>query len=83
MASREQEHTRLPMPNGWFAVDWSHQLREGDVKPLHYFGEELVLFRTRSGGTYDVVLRGPEDRTIAYFRGRVHEVGGSFLGADR
>ncbi len=49
MARREQEHTQLPMPNGWFAVDWSHQLREGDVKPLHYFGEELVLFRSRSG----------------------------------
>jgi phenylpropionate dioxygenase-like ring-hydroxylating dioxygenase large terminal subunit len=49
MARRESEHVQLPVPNGWFAVDWSHELREGDVKPLHYFGEELVLFRTRSG----------------------------------
>ena len=49
MAHRASEHTQLPMPNGWFAVEWSRELREGDVKPLHYFGEELVLFRTRSG----------------------------------
>ncbi len=49
MAHRDREHDRLPIPNGWFAVEWSRQLNEGDVKPLHYFGEELVLFRTRSG----------------------------------
>jgi phenylpropionate dioxygenase-like ring-hydroxylating dioxygenase large terminal subunit len=49
MARRENEHAQLPMPNGWFAVAWSHELREGDVRPLRCFGEELVLFRTRSG----------------------------------
>jgi phenylpropionate dioxygenase-like ring-hydroxylating dioxygenase large terminal subunit len=49
MALRDREHDRLPLPNGWFAVDWSRELREGDVKPIHYFGEDLVLFRTRSG----------------------------------
>jgi len=49
MARREQEHDQLPIPNGWFAVEWSRELHEGDVKPIYYFGEELVLFRTRSG----------------------------------
>jgi phenylpropionate dioxygenase-like ring-hydroxylating dioxygenase large terminal subunit len=49
MALREEEHDQLPIPNGWFAVDFSHELREGDVKPINYFGEEMVLFRTRSG----------------------------------
>ena len=49
MARRETEHTALPVPNGWFAVAWSHALREGDVRPIHYFGEDMVLFRTRSG----------------------------------
>jgi len=49
MARRELEHDALPIPNGWFAVDWSRELHEGDVKPLEVFGEELVLFRTRSG----------------------------------
>jgi len=49
MSLREREDDRLPLPNGWFAVAWSKELGEGDVKPVHYFGEELVLFRTRSG----------------------------------
>lgn len=49
MARREDEHVQLPHPNGWFAVAWSRDLHVGDVRPLQYFGEELVLFRTRSG----------------------------------
>jgi len=49
MARRENEHVQLPVPNGWFAVDWSRELHIGDVKPIHYFGEDLVLFRTREG----------------------------------
>jgi phenylpropionate dioxygenase-like ring-hydroxylating dioxygenase large terminal subunit len=49
MARREEEHDNLPIPNGWFAVEWMRELHEGDVKPIHYFGEDLVLFRTRSG----------------------------------
>jgi nitrite reductase/ring-hydroxylating ferredoxin subunit len=49
MAVREREDDHLPLPNGWFAVAWSKELGEGDVKPVSYFGEELVLFRTRSG----------------------------------
>jgi phenylpropionate dioxygenase-like ring-hydroxylating dioxygenase large terminal subunit len=49
MAIRSIENDKLPIPNGWFAVSWSHELRVGDVKPISYFGEELVLFRTRSG----------------------------------
>jgi len=49
MAKRELEHDKLPMPNGWFALEWSRDLHIGDVKPIEYFGEELVLFRTRSG----------------------------------
>ncbi len=49
MARRELEDHTLPIPNGWFAVEWSHALREGDVRPIHYFGEDMVLFRTRSG----------------------------------
>ncbi len=49
MAKRELENDRLPMPNGWFAVEWSRDLHMGDVKPIEYFGEEMVLFRTRSG----------------------------------
>lgn len=34
---------------GWFVACFSHELAPGDVKPLHYFGKDLVLFRTDSG----------------------------------
>ena len=29
MARREAEHSQLPIPNGWFAVEFSRELREG------------------------------------------------------
>ena len=38
-----------PIPFGWYALAPSSELAVGDVKPLHYFGRELVLFRTESG----------------------------------
>ena len=38
-----------PIPNGWFAVAFSDELRRGDVRPLRAFGRDLVLFRTASG----------------------------------
>jgi len=34
---------------GWFVVAWSSDLGPGEVRPLHYFGTHLVLFRTESG----------------------------------
>lgn len=43
---------RFPLPRyptGWFQVAWSKDLRTGDVKPLKYFGQDLVLFRTQAG----------------------------------
>lgn len=39
----------MPMPFGWFAVSYSDELAVGESKPIHYFGKELVLFRTESG----------------------------------
>ncbi|MBW2939934.1 Rieske 2Fe-2S domain-containing protein [Zhongshania aquimaris] len=38
-----------PIPFGWFAIEYTSQLQIGDVKPLRYFGRDLVLFRTESG----------------------------------
>lgn len=38
-----------PIPYGWYAMSPSSELAVGDVKPLHYFGQDLVLFRTESG----------------------------------
>jgi phenylpropionate dioxygenase-like ring-hydroxylating dioxygenase large terminal subunit len=49
MARRQDFHTQLPTPNGWFAVAWSKDLVKGDVRPLHVFGEDMVLFRSRGG----------------------------------
>jgi 3-ketosteroid 9alpha-monooxygenase subunit A len=42
---------RFPMgiPFGWYFVSYSDELAIGDVKPLHYFGRDLVLFRNESG----------------------------------
>jgi len=39
----------LPMPSGWFHVLYSSELAVGESKPLTYFGQELVVFRTESG----------------------------------
>ncbi len=39
----------FPIPNGWFQVAYSDELAVGDVKPLRYFGKELVLARTEDG----------------------------------
>lgn len=38
-----------PYPSGWFAVARSHELEPLAVRPVHYFGQELVLYRTEDG----------------------------------
>ena len=37
------------MPTGWFAVAASHDIAPGQVKPIHNFGVDLVIYRTASG----------------------------------
>ena len=39
----------MPIPFGWFAVSYSDELAVGTSRALHYFGRELVIFRTESG----------------------------------
>jgi 3-ketosteroid 9alpha-monooxygenase subunit A len=36
-------------PTGWFQIGWSARLEPGEVKPLHLFDQELVLYRTEQG----------------------------------
>ena len=36
-------------PTGWFIVGFASDLAPGQVKRAHYFGEELVIFRTEVG----------------------------------
>lgn len=38
-----------PYPSGWFAVAHSHELAALATRPVHYFGKELVLYRTEDG----------------------------------
>jgi len=39
----------FPVPNGWFIVARADELAPGDIKPVHYFGRDLVVFRTATG----------------------------------
>ena len=41
----------FPIPAGWFFVSYSDELAPGEVKTLHYFGQDLVLYREQSGST--------------------------------
>ncbi len=48
----ETDANRFPyadFPTGWFAIAASHEIGAGEVKPLHNFGVDLVLYRTESG----------------------------------
>lgn len=36
-------------PNGWFRVAYSSELGDKEVKPLRYFGQDLVLYRDAEG----------------------------------
>jgi len=43
---------RFPFPSfprGWFVVGFSHELAPGQVKTVHHFDQDIVLFRTMSG----------------------------------
>ena len=39
----------MPMPFGWFCIGYSDQLAVGEVRNIHYFARDMVLFRTESG----------------------------------
>jgi nitrite reductase/ring-hydroxylating ferredoxin subunit len=34
---------------GWFMVGWSPEFPVGEVRPLHYFGDDLVAYRDEHG----------------------------------
>ncbi|KAA8889445.1 Rieske (2Fe-2S) protein [Nocardia colli] len=40
---------RLPYPSGWFPLAFSDELRPGQVRRERFMGEDVVLYRTRSG----------------------------------
>jgi len=42
----------FPIPFGWFQVCWPDDVKPGDVKPLYYFGRDLVVWRDTEGGIH-------------------------------
>lgn len=43
------ELPHLAKPIGWFQIGWSHEYDVGDVRPIKYFGRDMVAYRTASG----------------------------------
>ena len=43
------ERYTLPIPFGWYCVAYSEEITTGRVLPLHYFGQELAIYRTEGG----------------------------------
>lgn len=44
--------TRIPLPpypNGWYSICYSHELKPGEVKPVHAIGRDFVVFRSEEG----------------------------------
>jgi nitrite reductase/ring-hydroxylating ferredoxin subunit len=42
----------FPVPFGWYQVAWAEDLPAGGVKPLYYFGRDLVLWRDGDGAAH-------------------------------
>jgi 3-ketosteroid 9alpha-monooxygenase subunit A len=48
--AQEQEEELFPgYPRGWFVIGVSSELAVGDVRPIKYFGRDMVLYRSESG----------------------------------
>jgi 3-ketosteroid 9alpha-monooxygenase subunit A len=39
----------MPIPFGWYVVEYADELKPGDVKSVRYFAQDQVLFRTTNG----------------------------------
>ncbi len=55
MAEARKPMGRFPFPahpNGWFRVAYADEISAGEVKPLVYFGRDLVLFRDEEGAAH-------------------------------
>lgn len=41
-------------PSGWFQVAWAKEIEPGGVKPLRYFGTDMVMYRDEGGAVHVV-----------------------------
>jgi len=64
-----------PYPTGWYLVAQSVDVGVGDVKPVHYFGRELVLFRTERGHAVILDAHCPHMGAHLGYGGRVEAEG--------
>ena len=39
----------LPVPHGWYFVAYADEIKNGESKPLAYFGNDYVLYRSEDG----------------------------------
>jgi phenylpropionate dioxygenase-like ring-hydroxylating dioxygenase large terminal subunit len=46
---KQSPSSHLSFPKGWFRIAYSNEIPPKTVKSLHYFGQDLVLFRTEKG----------------------------------
>lgn len=58
-------------PNSWFCIALSNELSSGKLIPLHYFGKDLVLFRTENGTPHLLDAYCPHLGTHLGYGGRV------------
>ncbi len=49
LESQSLERAPFPVPMGWYHVDFSDQLKPGELRNIQMLGQEWVLFRTESG----------------------------------
>jgi 3-ketosteroid 9alpha-monooxygenase subunit A len=49
LESKTLERSPFPIPVGWFHVDFSDNLKPGELRNIEIFGQEWVLFRTEGG----------------------------------
>lgn len=72
----------LPMPYGWFQVAYSSDLEAGQSLPLHYFGKDMVLFRTEAGAAQVLDAYCPHMGAHLGYGIRDHASGGAQVVGD-
>jgi nitrite reductase/ring-hydroxylating ferredoxin subunit len=74
MLAQTPATTRFPFPaypSGWFAVAFSDEIRSGRIERRRFAGEEVVIYRTRSGQPVVMAAHCPHMGAHLGFGGRV------------
>ncbi len=49
LESQTLKRAPFPVPVGWYFIDYSENLKPGELRNINVFGQEWVLFRSESG----------------------------------